>query len=984
MSLFPAYAKELVEKVSETPQVENAINDQPSTSWLSNSSFPEFVHPPTINISSDSSDSDEIEFITRINKEDSDDIIEVSSSIVNETDNRKEHFKKRKKLKKSKKHEKHKITKNYELVVKDVYYDDTFRDKGNFKVDTLCSRVRPIYNLKQTALGLIVNMYNKKEIFNRYYVKITDKKKSKKLNTIIQKTKIIHNTDHDEFNQKISEAAEEKIKSKIKEYNEKLAEDPHDIDLWLEYIHFNDRDNDFETSHDKNTETIKYQRKLAIVEKALEKNAQSNELIKEKLKYMNNLLPADQYSNEIEAMIEKDPGNILLWQELISATRSSVAMCTVPKVINLYSKCFASLHLWSRTDLQAYDDRLLNTLYHSLIFLRQAGLWEQMWEIIRLNLNLNLSINKNNHYFKNSIDEKKLIDMEEVILTSKLPLNQLWLRVELLRENCHWMSVTQEELELIGDSHRFISPEDVTDFIHPLLSRKSNFKMVIYFLMALKIPLLPTRHQTLQDLDMKAINWSFDSLEFLIPFIYPCAGEMAGYDKRIALSIGLLEGSITSGPQYIRYHPAQESYIDFIRNVFSTVAESLSSENRSSIYIWWLRFERMILSLIKNSTVRIDKGSKKLKGILKDFLQKQENRNNLYYYREYALIKREMKNFDNCVNILETAIKTKGNIVKNVVDKMEQVALLSLYRTLLEVLLDTQFWTELNRTRILEIFSQMSDGKDQNECIINTEKYLSKFYKELLESPDLSLLEESLETLFFPNFYCDIVVCYVYFIFINSQDLEKIFEIYDKSLTKLSNYPHVQEQVYENQIAFLHFIYEKSLINLSLLREYLNKAMECYPNNFYILSVFAGIESELPHWSICTRPTNDRLWMNIALCLAGRARLQTSVCINDPIAMSAATNKLLHFHKRLSNNDELRCCPIIWRLYMLLLREKNLCEKKGEEIYHESVAYCPWSRCIYIDAAEIAPQLLTQIQDIIREKNLRMHVTPEELDILRG
>lgn len=89
-------------------------------------------------------------------------------------------------------------------------------------------------------------------------------------------------------------------------------------------------------------------------------------------------------------------------------------------------------------------------------------------------------------------------------------------------------------------------------------------------------------------------------------------------------------------------------------------------------------------------------------------------------------------------------------------------------------------------------------------------------------------------------------------------------------------------------------------------------------------------------------------------------------------------------HKIISRIPSTRCCPLLWRLYMLLLREHNLCEKKGEKIYHESVTQCPWTRSIYIDAAEVAPQLLTQIQDLIREKELRMHVTPEELDILRG
>lgn len=84
--------------------------------------------------------------------------------------------------------------------------------------------------------------------------------------------------------------------------------------------------------------------------------------------------------------------------------------------------------------------------------------------------------------------------MEEVVLMSRLPLNQLWLRTESLRENCHWISVSKEELELVGDSRRFVIPEDVADFVHPIISRDSNFRMAIYSLLVLKIPLLPTRN----------------------------------------------------------------------------------------------------------------------------------------------------------------------------------------------------------------------------------------------------------------------------------------------------------------------------------------------------------------------------------------------------------------------------------------------------------------------------------------------------------
>lgn len=47
-------------------------------------------------------------------------------------------------------------------------------------------------------------------------------------------------------------------------------------------------------------------------------------------------------------------------------------------------------------------------LYWSLTFLRHTGLWEQMWETIRLNLSLNLSLGKDSLSFQKTIDEKKL------------------------------------------------------------------------------------------------------------------------------------------------------------------------------------------------------------------------------------------------------------------------------------------------------------------------------------------------------------------------------------------------------------------------------------------------------------------------------------------------------------------------------------------------------------------------------------------------
>lgn len=100
-------------------------------------------------------------------------------------------------------------------------------------------------------------------------------------------------------------------------------------------------------------------KKLSIVEKALEKNVDSKELLKLKLRFMTELTPSDELSNQLEVLVNKDSGNIVLWQHFIMVTQGSVAMCTVPRVLDLYSKCFSILRQRSRTNPSVYDAQLL-------------------------------------------------------------------------------------------------------------------------------------------------------------------------------------------------------------------------------------------------------------------------------------------------------------------------------------------------------------------------------------------------------------------------------------------------------------------------------------------------------------------------------------------------------------------------------------------------------------------------------------------------
>lgn len=111
---------------------------------------------------------------------------------------------------------------------------------------------------------------------------------------------------------------------------------------------------------------------------------------------------------------------------------------------------------------------------------------------------------------------------------------------------------------------------------------------------------------SLQELSLKDFHWGVESLEVLLPFIYPMAGEMTGHSQRKELLKDILEERLTSGPQYVKFHPAQEPYLDFVRKIFHIIAESLSSLQRTSIYVWWLRLERLLVSFGKDERLKHD------------------------------------------------------------------------------------------------------------------------------------------------------------------------------------------------------------------------------------------------------------------------------------------------------------------------------------------------------------------------------------------
>lgn len=176
---------------------------------------------------------------------------------------------------------------------------------------------------------------------------------------------------------------------------------------------------------------------------------------------------------------------------------------------------------------------------------------------------------------------------------------------------------------------------------------------------------------------------------------------------------------------------------------------------------------------------------------MKEFLKKDNNRNNLHFYREYALIEKELGKFDNCLNILEKAIQLQNPCPYSISDYEEKTALFSLYRTYFQTLLNSEIDQDTQKERALSMAKKMVSGSNENQ-LLRVEKYLENCFLDFLrEEPTL----DERKRYFLPIFTCDMIVCYTNFLYIKDNDIYKIIQIFDKCISHSAEYAYLQVHI---------------------------------------------------------------------------------------------------------------------------------------------------------------------------------------------
>lgn len=173
------------------------------------------------------------------------------------------------------------------------------------------------------------------------------------------------------------------------QYNRSLLEQPSNVSLWLEFVVFQDQllewghlpgETSDNVSHRKRALT---ERKIAILEKALDKNPLSEDLLLAHMSLVQEVWTTDKIIKKWKNMVFVQPNRPLLWLGYIQFCQTNFSSFSTSSLISLYKKCITTLSsilqgtLKSHLPLPNTASYLLAIFSQFCSFLKEAGLMER-------------------------------------------------------------------------------------------------------------------------------------------------------------------------------------------------------------------------------------------------------------------------------------------------------------------------------------------------------------------------------------------------------------------------------------------------------------------------------------------------------------------------------------------------------------------------------------------------------------------------------
>ncbi|CAM4645989.1 unnamed protein product [Leuciscus chuanchicus] len=859
------------------------------------------------------------------------------------------------------------------------------------------------------------------------------------------------------------------LSARVEEFNRKLRENPTDIQMWLDFLHFQDElafgsgsfsaDSDGDSDMRKMSLRAVLEKKLSIVDRAVESNPANVDLKLEKLCLCKELWEPAVLQKEWKKLVFVHPNSAPLWRKYLLFTQSHFSTFSVSKVNGVFGKCLSTLSavqdgsMVSHPPLPGTQEGLLDIFLQQCHFLRQAGHTEKAVCLFQALLDFtffkpdsvkDLPTRQQVEFFEpfwdsgeprigergargwnawmlqqerggwvippepDDEDEEEQDDSE--IKDKTRPKWKIWLDVETSREANNWLPWRPDKTK--GQSEEDCEDPDrqvLFDDIGPSLIRVDRpdlqLQVILSFLQFLGLPGPSGRFSTTSSSNILLDDLAFleegpDQERPLTSYDLPMAGICA-VGHMTFLSDGRRQAGLCKAGE------------EFLQNVLQQTLPLVSAQDQAAITLCWLQYEKLkVLRCLRSGNKRqLKSQGKRSKRLAKRLLKQPDNRGSLALWREYAYLEWLLGNLEEARNVFDTAL---GMGVSRRLNDPVLCNLCLLYAQL-EVEQALSGGTVSTSSKAVYILTKLAEGAAYTPfsgqispvAILKARKVyeqaLLSFLPEQSTDSDAGAPKKLRRT-------SSLVGCFGLFQYL-TMGIDAADAVYSHAIQKLiptnlnsevtddSGRCKVfadWESVAVQHAALLRHHTNTNVFPLSRLRLALTDAISLLPSSALLWHLYLQTENRF-HSAGRAR----RFFHSVAkktdsvvpylFAITAEQRLKQLL---DSVQRSRHPGEALPGQPVIGLSNRIRClfetatatehgahCPLLWRMYLNFMVCDGTAES-GSGIFYKALQEVPWVKGLYMDAVQLFPERVQEFLDLLTEKELRVRVPMEEVDIL--
>ncbi|CAL8285667.1 unnamed protein product [Lota lota] len=634
-------------------------------------------------------------------------------------------------------------------------------------------------------------------------------------------------------------------------------------------------------------------------------------------------------------------------------------------------------------------------------------------------------------------DDEDEEEEEDELKDRGQPRWALWLNVESSREAAHWLpwrpdKTKGQSVEDCEDPDRQVLFDDIGPSLIHLASPELQLRLLLSFLSFMGMPvdsvlLGPPYQSSLLLEDLTLLTQGNDPQRPLTGYDLPNMGiHSVGH-------MSTLQGSR-------KWAGLGKQGEDFLTNAFHLLLPQLPVSHRAALSLCWIRYEKLkVLRCLcgGGSKKRLRSQGKISKRVAKRLLKEPDNRSALALWREYGHLEWILGNADDARKVFSAATGMGG------AKGLGCPALCDL--CLLWAQLECEDGAGEGRkggpgdgtsSPAVGILTRLAEGTASSSCStppspVSVLKARRSYEQALTDS--LSALEKDFRK-WQENKKGDgpklrgLVGCYALFqhLTVGVQATNVVYnqaregmEGLQSALTLDSNkHANVSgdlgaaskeastlcakrlafecEVLAVQQTALLRYHLNTSVFPLATLRHALTSSLSAWPQSAPLWTLYLQVENRYHSagrsrrfFHSVTRGCKDVMPRLFAI-VAEQQRKQLVDAAQRSESHDAALpilpeNGLGNRIRGLFGNAILSetgaHCPLLWRMYMHFLVSEGKVDN-AKAIFYKALQNVPWSKGLYMDAVQLFPGHLQEFVDLMTEKELRLRLPLEELEIL--